>query len=153
MHGLTGLALERTLSALALILERTAQWPETARPALDALFRRFEGRVESPAAHDTGAEAAPSATPMALPTGDVSSSRDLLDRARQMAAFLGDQPQGTTRLAYDRVRAISPIYLQDRPLSNEIEALRMEFSCPVLRRSLVAAAPMPEFDDFFALAL
>lgn len=114
VHGLTGLPLERTLSALALILERTAQWPEAARPALDALFRRFEGRVESPGAHDTGAEPIPSATPMALPTGDVSSSRDLLDRARQMATFLREQPQGYLA-AYRLMRCVRWDTLTEAP--------------------------------------
>ncbi|WP_307231239.1 aromatic amino acid lyase [Pararhizobium capsulatum] len=71
----------------------------------------------------------------------------------QAVDLLGDKPQATAKLAYDRVRDISPMYLQDRPLSEEIEALRRAFSCPDLRRSFVSAAPMPEFDDFFALAI
>ena len=105
VQGLTDTLLERTLSALALITERTAQWPETARPELDPLFRRFEGRVEAPlpptvpamtrkparrqAVHQPPRQSAslPGAT-------EVSSTRELLDRARQMAQFLRDQPQG-----------------------------------------------------------
>ncbi|MEN7529292.1 type VI secretion system protein TssA [Cupriavidus sp. DL-D2] len=95
--GLNGAHLERTLSALALIQERTAQWPEVWRPALDALFRRFEGRVEYPSAEDSGGQVAPAkpfgvATPLAA--GEVTSTRDLLDRARQMAQFLREQPEG-----------------------------------------------------------
>ncbi|WP_275783627.1 aromatic amino acid lyase [Pararhizobium gei] len=81
---------------------------------------------------------------------------------RQMAAIeallsaqaidlLGDEPQGVTKIAYDRVRDISPIYLKDRPLSREIEALHRAFASDALLEALVAAAPMPEFDDFFAL--
>ncbi len=83
---------------------------------------------------------------------------------RQMAAIeallsaqaidlLGDVPDGVTRIAYDRVRAISPIYLKDRPLSKEIEALHGEFASDDLLKAFVAAAPMPEFDDFFALSV
>lgn len=97
VQGLTGALLERTLSALALILERTAQWPEAARPALDGLVRRFEGRVESPSpADNVGRQepAGPSAAPLPLAAGEVGSTRDLLDRARQMALFLREQPQG-----------------------------------------------------------
>ncbi|MBP0639245.1 type VI secretion system protein TssA [Cupriavidus sp. AcVe19-6a] len=97
VQGLSGAHLERTLSALALILEHTAQWPEAARPALDALFRRFEGRVESPMAADGGEPGEPPRPPQpsaALATGEVASTRDLLDRARQMAQFLREQPEG-----------------------------------------------------------
>ncbi|SCU98335.1 conserved hypothetical protein [Cupriavidus necator] len=104
VHGLSGAPLERTLSALALILERTAQWPESARPALDGLFRRLEERVEgdvkAASAGITDAATEPSKTPYnplasTLPTGgEVASTRDLLDRARQMALFLREQPQG-----------------------------------------------------------
>ena len=81
---------------------------------------------------------------------------------RQMAAIeamlsaqaidlLGDAPHGVTRIAYDRVRAVSPVYLKDRPLSKEIEVLHHDFACGRLLEVIVAAAPMPEFDDFFAL--
>ncbi len=97
VQGLSGAHLERTLSALALILEHTAQWPEATRPALDALFRRFEGRVESPMAADSGEPGEsprPSQPSAALATGEVASTRDLLDRARQVAQFLREQPEG-----------------------------------------------------------
>ncbi|MBW9062557.1 aromatic amino acid lyase [Rhizobium herbae] len=81
---------------------------------------------------------------------------------RQMAAIeallsaqaidlLGDKPQGVTQVAYDRVRTLSTIYLKDRPLSKEIEALHREFASEDLLHTLVEMAPMPEFDDFFAL--
>ncbi|WP_276120836.1 aromatic amino acid lyase [Pararhizobium qamdonense] len=70
----------------------------------------------------------------------------------QAVDLLGDTPQGVTQIAYERVRAVSPIYLKDRPLSKEIEHLHHEFACGRLLEAIVAAAPMPEFDDFFALA-
>lgn len=69
----------------------------------------------------------------------------------QAIDLVGDTPAGVTKIAYDRVRAISEFYLKDRPLSKEIGALRDSFSSPDLLHELVAAAPMPEFDDFFAL--
>jgi len=97
VQGLTGTHLERTLSALALIQERTAQWPEATRPALDALHRRFEDRVECPPAtdHDKQAKSVvPLQAATALASGEVASTRDLLDRARQMAKFLRDQSEG-----------------------------------------------------------
>jgi type VI secretion system protein VasJ len=96
VQGLAGDVLKRALSAVALITESTATWPDNARPQLSALYRRFEGRVESPKATDHSAlMASPSNAPTSLqaPTA-VSSSRDLLDRARQMALFLRDEPQG-----------------------------------------------------------
>ncbi|MDO9414640.1 aromatic amino acid lyase [Pararhizobium sp.] len=83
---------------------------------------------------------------------------------RQMAAIeamlsaqaidlTGDVPDGVSARVYERVRAISPFYGRDRPLSKEIEALQADFSSAELRRDFVMAAPMPEFDDFFALGL
>ncbi|PRY06565.1 type VI secretion system protein TssA [Paraburkholderia sp. BL25I1N1] len=98
VQGLSGPLLARTLSALALINERTAPWPEAARPDLDPLFRRFEGRVESPELSESSGNSGTSAensSASALPlAGGVSSTRELLDRARQMVLFLRDQPHG-----------------------------------------------------------
>jgi len=105
VQGLSGTLFERTLSALALLAERTAQWPESTRPDLSALFRRLAGHIETPLAVDHGSQlrapevaapiTAPITAPVALPTTiDVSSNRELLEQARQMAQFLRDQPQG-----------------------------------------------------------
>ncbi|WP_150696060.1 type VI secretion system protein TssA [Pandoraea terrae] len=98
VQGLSATRLERTLSALALIAERTAQWPEAARPDLDSLFGRFEGRLETPLPPDSANhEVLSSSAPIvaALPVlAEVSSTRELLERARQMAQFLRNQPQG-----------------------------------------------------------
>lgn len=93
VEGLTDVLLERTLSALALIAERTEAWPESARPDLGPLLRRFEDKVEAP----QSSASAPSQPVSAanLPSAwEVTSTRDLLDRARHMAAFLREQPQG-----------------------------------------------------------
>jgi type VI secretion system protein VasJ len=114
VHGLTGALLERTLSAIALIVERTSQWPETARPALEPLFRRFESRLETPqpsgtapaspgAASTSTVAAGPSASLPAATT--VASTSDLLDRARHMAQFLREQPQGYLA-AYRLIRCV-----------------------------------------------
>ncbi|CAG9182351.1 hypothetical protein LMG23992_04713 [Cupriavidus laharis] len=120
VQGLSDASLERTLSALALILERTAQWPEAARPALDGLFRRFEARVESPSATvSTGmvelSRPSQSSASSALPAAsEVASTRDLLDRARQMALFLREQPQGYLS-AYRLMRCVRWDTLTDVP--------------------------------------
>lgn len=120
VQNLTDAPLERTLSALALILERTAQWPETARPALDGLFRRFEARLESPSATVSPGSGEPT-RPYPLPpssslpaAGEVASVRDLLDRARQMAFFLREQPQGYL-CAYRLMRCVRWDTLTDVP--------------------------------------
>ncbi|MFL9903050.1 type VI secretion system protein TssA [Paraburkholderia fungorum] len=98
VQGLTDTLLERTLSALALIVERTAQWPEAARPELHPLFRRFEGRVETPLSSANINRDTPSAATALAATlpaaNEVTSTRELLDRARQMAQFLREQPHG-----------------------------------------------------------
>lgn len=95
VQGLTGPLLERTLSAIALMTERMAEWPDATRPELGPLFHRFESRVDAPLPADAGPSSgsttmtahAPAATP-------IASSQELLDRARQMARFLRDQPNG-----------------------------------------------------------
>ncbi len=116
VQGLTDTLLERTLSALALIDERVASWPEQDRPALAPLFRRFEGRIETPQASDgspaTRADAPASA---ALPaSSEVGSTRELLDRARQMAQFLREQPQGYLA-AYRLMRCVRWDTLTEAP--------------------------------------
>ncbi len=94
VEGLTDVLLERTLSALALIAERTEAWPEAARPDLGPLLRRFEDKVDTPQPADSASSIKP-AGPANLPAaGEVTSARDLLDRARHMAQFLREQPQG-----------------------------------------------------------
>ncbi|AET92163.1 ImpA [Burkholderia sp. YI23] len=106
VQGLTGPLLERTLSALALIDERLASWPEEARPVLAPLFRRFEGRVEPPPTEEDKQSTTSPATTAALPaSSDVSSTAELLDRARLMARFLREQPQGYLA-AYRLMRCI-----------------------------------------------
>ncbi|HET7329366.1 type VI secretion system protein TssA [Dyella sp.] len=97
VQGLSGPVLERTLSAIALMSERTADWPDTTRPELGPLFRRFESRVELPLPADAAMPSvgATSSAPSAIPTATaIASSHELLERARQMAAFLREQPNG-----------------------------------------------------------
>lgn len=71
--------------------------------------------------------------------------------AAQVLDLVGDTPSGISAKLYGRVRAISPFYGKDRPLSWEIEALQADLSSAAVCREFVMAAPMPEFDDFFAL--
>ena len=93
VHGLTDTLLERTLSAIALMTERITQWPETGRPDLGPLLRRLESRVELslPASATPAAASNPTKSSHVAP---VTSSHDLADRARRMAEFLREQPNG-----------------------------------------------------------
>jgi type VI secretion system protein VasJ len=136
--GLCGALLERTVSALALIAERTAQWPAPARPELGALAHRLEARMELPPSCITAeplasrtataneqpacvpgqsASAAASLTASGLSphtAGEVASGRDLLERARHMAQFLRAQPGGYLA-AYRLMRCVRWDVLGDVP--------------------------------------
>lgn len=106
VHGLAGDTLARTLSALALIQARTAQWSDAGRPALDGLCRRFESRIENPLPETSDDRAVmPVEAPESLTYGAVASARELLDRARQMARFLREQPDGYLA-AYRLIRCV-----------------------------------------------
>lgn len=94
VHGLTGSLFERTLSAIALMDECTTAWPDHARPELGPLLSRLEGRVQRfppPVAPLQPVSNGPANT-VSHPA--IISSQDLLERARQMAKFLRDQPNG-----------------------------------------------------------
>ncbi|QAU23570.1 type VI secretion system protein TssA [Dyella sp. M7H15-1] len=96
VQGLSGPLLERTLSAIALMTERTTEWPEPGRPDLAPLFRRFESRIELTVPGD-GTTSTTSTTPAqaTAPSGTpIASSHELLERARQMAKFLREQSHG-----------------------------------------------------------
>ncbi|CAG9218721.1 Type VI secretion protein [Paraburkholderia sabiae] len=118
VHGLSGIVLERTLSALALIVERTLQWPEAARPALEPLFRRFENRVETPQAADIALDVSSASTGdvavTLFPATRIVSTSDLLDRVRQMAQFLREQPHGYLA-AYRLMRCVRWDMLTELP--------------------------------------
>ena len=119
VQGLEGVLLERSLSALALITERTATWSEAARPELDGLYRRFESCIEHAQVAESplSAVSTPSAPGVnaALPAaGEIASSRDLLERARQMALFLREQPHGYLA-AYRLLRCVRWDTLIDVP--------------------------------------
>jgi type VI secretion system protein VasJ len=139
VQGLTGAPLERTLSALAFINERIESWPEGERPDLGALFRRFESRVESPQAADGGAAATASSSSVslgALPASSgVSSSAELLDRARQMATFLREQPQGYLA-AYRLMRCVRWDTLTEAPPSEASGKTRLIAPRAELRANL-----------------
>ncbi|RQR67607.1 type VI secretion system protein TssA [Burkholderia sp. Bp9126] len=85
--------LDRALAALDVLLACTGVWPESARPNLQPLVSRFERNDES--SRNANPEPATSTIPTtpALSSG-IASTRDLLDQARKMAAWLRDQENG-----------------------------------------------------------
>ncbi|MET3449709.1 type VI secretion system protein TssA [Ralstonia sp. 1138] len=86
--------LERVLAALDVLLSHTGDWPEPGRPNLQPLISRF-ARKEEPArsAEQDPALSSPSSSVTAM-SGAIASTRDLLDQARTMAAWLRDQENG-----------------------------------------------------------
>jgi type VI secretion system protein VasJ len=89
--------LERAIAALDLLVTRTAQWPDAARPSLGALVARFEQKDESSRAIelDTATSSTSSGTAYTSGTSlSIASTRDLLDQARTMARWLRDEENG-----------------------------------------------------------
>jgi type VI secretion system protein VasJ len=118
---------ERALAALNLLIARTGEWPEAARPNLQALIARFERNDELPRSVDHEAVSkAVSTQPLSQgatgkPGVVVSSARDLLDQARTMAAWLRAQENGylpSVRLVrsvrWDTLHEVPPADAQSR---------------------------------------
>ncbi|WP_159564206.1 type VI secretion system protein TssA [Budvicia diplopodorum] len=111
---------ERSISALSLMLKYTNQWPENARPDLQGLARFFETKLESPEPEPlpsapASQTTAPALSAMGAKRDEVRSLREVLDQARQMAAFLREKPDGhlaSVRLLrsvrWDTVTALPP---------------------------------------------
>lgn len=96
-HNSSDEDLQRACAALALIGQRVGDWDAALRPDLQPLLGRFEAMGE--AGEHSAAPAAPAANPGdALPAvgrhGEVASSSELLERAREMAVYLRRQNSG-----------------------------------------------------------
>lgn len=116
--------LERTLAALDVLVTHTAAWPDAARPNLQPLVSRFK-KKEAPARSVDSGKAMPAATvPGKTSAGSIASTRDLLDQARAMSAWLRDQENGylpSVRL----VRSIRWDTLHDVPPSDAASHTRL----------------------------
>ncbi|MFP3565147.1 type VI secretion system protein TssA [Paraburkholderia sp. SIMBA_030] len=137
--------LERAMAALNLIMGRTGEWPEAARPNLQPLASRFEGK-EEPARADTDATATrPGAS--ALSSGGtaiagIASVRDALEQARVVAQFLRNQENGylpSVRLIrcvrWDTLHDVPPANGQGRTrLAPPRSELRQQFKRLVLQK-------------------
>ncbi|SAL76417.1 hypothetical protein AWB67_04923 [Caballeronia terrestris] len=112
--------LERAMAALNLLVTRTAQWSEAARPNLQPLISRFESYTQPM----QPTQSAP--VPAALATAQssiapIASTRDLLDQTRTMARYLRDQENGYLPAArlircvrWDTVHDLPPADTQSR---------------------------------------
>ncbi|GLQ48609.1 type VI secretion system protein TssA [Dyella flava] len=86
--------LERAIAALDLLVRRTQTWPEGMRPNLQPLVSRFEADdTPAPACASSVAQVHPAAKAHPAPS-EVSSTRDLIERARVMATYLRNQDNG-----------------------------------------------------------
>ena len=72
--------------------------------------------------------------------------------AYPLVGHRGHALRAVAAVAYARVRTVTEFYRKDRLLSAEIEALDRDLACPDALASFAAAAPMDDFDAFFALA-
>lgn len=70
----------------------------------------------------------------------------------QASDILEDKPSGLAATVYDLVRRHSNFFTLDRPLSQEIEALKDALSREEVSDSLLHEAPLPGFDLYFALS-
>jgi type VI secretion system protein VasJ len=127
--------LERALAALDVLVTQTATWAEAARPNLQPLISRFEGREEMSGVA-TDASPAPS-SPMAagISSGSIVSTLDLLDQARTMATWLRDQEQGylpSVRI----VRCIRWDTLHEVPPADAASHTRLAAPRPELRAQM-----------------
>jgi type VI secretion system protein VasJ len=136
--------LERAMAALNLLIARTSQWPDTARPSLQPLVSRFESDEEpvlatSSAAMPTSSSASNSPTPNAHA---VTSTRDLLEQTRTIAQYLRAQEHGylpSARLIrcvrWDTIHEVAPADVQGRTrLVPPRTELRQQFKRLVLQK-------------------
>ncbi|MCP3708643.1 type VI secretion system protein TssA [Paraburkholderia sp. CNPSo 3274] len=87
--------LERAMAALNLLIGKTAEWPETAHPNLQALVSRFEGGedVLRPVTESSTAMPGGSGSLSAGVTA-IASTRDALEYTRVLAKYLRDEEHG-----------------------------------------------------------
>lgn len=121
----TSADLERAMAALNLLVTRTGQWTQAARPNLQPLIARFESGTQpvQPVQPSTG-NAPP--TPSTLQTtqgtqAPIASTRDLLEQTRTMAHYLRAQENGYLPAArlircvrWDTIHELPPADAQSR---------------------------------------
>lgn len=143
--------LARALAALDVLLGAVAAWPEAARPNLQALVMRF-GSQHKP---DEPVQAVPTASagqgdagsaPPAAGVQAMASTRDLLDQARTMAAWLRGQENGylcATRL----VRCVRWDTLHDIPPADAASCTRLPAPRAQLRQQMQRLALQKQWPE------
>ncbi|WP_338641118.1 type VI secretion system protein TssA [Burkholderia pyrrocinia] len=86
--------LERALAALDVLVAATGAWPEAARPNLQPLVSRVTRKDEPALRSEPEIAMSSSSAAASGASGAIASTRDLLDQARTMAAWLRDQENG-----------------------------------------------------------
>ncbi|MGH8779861.1 type VI secretion system protein TssA [Paraburkholderia sp.] len=134
--------LERAIAALDLLVALTGQWPEAARPNLRPLVSRFEPTAEPTPTRESVSTASGSmgtdtgtGTSAGQITSSLSSTRELLEHARTMAAWLREQENGylpSVRL----VRSVRWDTLHELPPSDVQSRTRLAPPRPELRQQM-----------------
>jgi len=127
--------LERALAALDVLVTLTDVWPEAARPNLQPLVSRFQRKDGVTAGDDADSISQSSPTSAGVSSGPIASTRDLLDQARAMAAWLRDQENGylpSARL----VRSVRWDTLHDVPPSDAATHTRLVAPRAELRQQM-----------------
>ncbi len=135
--------LERSMAALNLLVGKTGEWPEAARPNLQALVSRFEGSEDVVRPVPEGSTAMSGGTG-ALGGGatPIASTRDALEHTRMLAKYLRDEDHGylpAARLVrcmrWDTVHEVPPADAQGRTrLVPPRAELRQQFKRLVLQK-------------------
>lgn len=86
--------LERAIAALDLLVTRTQTWPEGMRPNLQPLVSRFQADDSPTPSSESPTVQAHAATKAPPAPVEVTSTRDLIERARVMATYLRNQENG-----------------------------------------------------------
>ncbi|TKC78928.1 type VI secretion system protein TssA [Trinickia terrae] len=133
--------LERAMAALNLLIARTSQWPEAARPNLQPLVSRF-GSDGTPVLAASGVAMPSASNPPAAGGQAVSSARDVLEQTRAIAQYLRAQENGylpSARLVrcvrWDTIHEVPPADIQGRTrLVAPRAELRQQFKRLVLQK-------------------
>lgn len=129
--GFSGEDLQRALAAINALIVRTESWPDASRPNLYPLLGCFSVEEEAEAG------TSPASHAPALTASPVASSRDVLEQARIMAAYLRAQPDGYGYLPAARlIRCVRWDHLPQPPIASGSGLTRLPPPRPELRQQL-----------------
>ncbi|ENA9698528.1 type VI secretion system protein TssA [Salmonella enterica subsp. enterica] len=119
---------ELTVGALALLENHVVAWPENEKPsfhglcsALESRFARSGGTDAMVPQNSSSPAASRENAPSSLQLAPVTSGRDLLDQAKLLSRWLGEQPMGwlashrlMKTVRWDTVHQIPPLDVSGR---------------------------------------